>query len=42
MGSSHMNAAALSNRSARRNDAPDMQGELLEFSRTVSALANTQ
>jgi DNA-binding CsgD family transcriptional regulator len=37
MGSSHMNAAALTNRSARRNDAPDMQGELLEFSRTVSA-----
>ena len=37
MGSSHMNAAALTNRSARRNDAPDVQGELLEFSRTVSA-----
>ena len=37
MGSSHMNAAALTNRFARRNDAPDMQGELLEFSRTVGA-----
>ena len=35
MGSSHMNAAALSNRSAQRNDAPDVQGELLEFSRTL-------
>ena len=37
MGSSHVNAAALTNRSTRHNDAPDVQGELLEFSRTVSA-----
>ena len=37
MGSSHMNVAELGNASARRNGSPDMQGELLEFSRTVGA-----
>jgi hypothetical protein len=37
MDSTHMNAAELSNASARRNDAPDVQRELLEFSRTVGA-----
>ena len=37
MGSSHMNAAELSNWPARRYGSPDVQAELLEFSRTVSA-----
>ena len=42
MGFSHRNAVELSNRSARSNAPADMQGELLEFSRTTSTLANTQ
>jgi DNA-binding CsgD family transcriptional regulator len=37
MGSSHLNAAELGNRSARHNGSADMQAELLEFSRTVDA-----
>jgi DNA-binding CsgD family transcriptional regulator len=37
MGSSRMNAAELSNWPARRDGSPDVQAELLEFSRTVSA-----
>ncbi len=32
-----MNVAELGNGSARRNGSPDVQGELLEFSRTVGA-----
>ena len=37
MGSSHMNAAELSDWPGRRYGSPDVQAELLEFSRTVSA-----
>lgn len=37
MGSSHMNAAERSNGSVRHSDSPDWQGEVLEFSRTMSA-----
>ena len=37
MGSSHMNAVERKSDSAPGSGAPDVQGELLEFSRTVSA-----